>query len=279
MTAADHWRKQLTAWKIPDELLKAVPDSPYGWPQRLWKRRAQQAFEIDRLSPTLDAVKDLGGSGELILDVGAGTGRASLPLARDGYQVTMVEPNRSMLAGLAELQGEHRIEVIEGRWPDVASQVSVHAVALSAHVVYDVSDIAPFLVAMNQAASGGVVLELTPTHPWVHLGPLYREFHGLARPTGPTVDELVAVVREDLLIEPSVERWTRTTDLVFETIAEAVEFVGRRLVLPRDRWLELERRLAPDLVGRAGHWQVAPLERELCTIWWRSNSPRVEPRP
>jgi 2-polyprenyl-3-methyl-5-hydroxy-6-metoxy-1,4-benzoquinol methylase len=272
VSAADSWRRQLENWKIPDALLAAVEESPYGWSKELWKRRAARAVELDRTSPTLDLVRDLADGGS-VLDVGAGTGRASLPLVRDGYRVTMVEPNRAMLDGLAELKGELGFEVVVGRWPAVAGDVKPHAVALSAHVVYDVADVAPFLTALHRAVTKGIVLELTPAHPWVNLGPLYRELHGLDRPLGPTVEDLAAVVREALGVEPVVHRWSRPTDMVFDTAEEAIEFTARRLVLPRGRWAELEERLLPRLAGRAGHWQIEPTERELCTLWWRSNSP------
>lgn len=272
MTAADSWRQQLEDWKIPEALLAAVEESPYGWSKKLWKRRAARAVEFDRNSPTLDVVRDLADGGS-VLDVGAGTGRASLPLVRDGYRVTMVEPNQAMLDGLAELKGEDEFEVVVGRWPAIAGEVKPHAVALSAHVVYDVPEIAPFLKALDQTATKGVVLELTPAHPWVNLGPLYRELHGLERPLGPTVDDLAAVVREAVGAEPTIHRWSRPTDMVFDTVEEAVEFTAQRLVLPRDRWPELEERLVTRLTGRAGHWQIEPTERELCTLWWRSNSP------
>ena len=273
MSAADSWRQQLEDWKIPDALLAAVEESPYGWSQKLWKRRAARAVELDRSSPTLDLVRDLADGGS-VLDVGAGTGRASLPLVRDGYRVTMVEPNQAMRAGLAELKAEYEFEVVEGRWPAVAGEVEPHAVALSAHVVYDVAEVAPFLEALDQTSTRGVVLEMTPAHPWVNLGPLYRELHGLDRPLGPTVDDLAAVVREAVGTEPVIHRWSRPTDMVFDTVEEAIEFTAQRLVLPRGRWPELEERLLPRLTGRAGHWQIEPTERELCTLWWRSNSPQ-----
>jgi SAM-dependent methyltransferase len=271
VTATDRWREELEAWRIPDELLAAVPDSPYTWPKKLWKRRAERALDVERSSPTLEAVKRLAGKGS-VLDVGAGTGRASLPLVRDGYRVTMVEPNPVMLEGLSELKGEFEFDVIAGRWPEVASDLHPHNVSLSAHVVYDVADIAPFLAALNGSATTGVVLELTPAHTWASLGSLYLELHGLDRPSGPTVDDLVTVIKETIGVDPIVERWSRPTDLVFETVGEAVEFTARRLVLPPDRWGELEKRLLPRVVGRAGHWQVEPTERELCTMWWRANS-------
>ncbi|HJQ95837.1 MAG TPA: SAM-dependent methyltransferase [Acidimicrobiia bacterium] len=271
MTATDRWRRELEAWRIPDQLLAAVPESPYSWPKELWKRRAERALDVERASPTLEAVKSLASKGP-VLDVGAGTGRASLPLVRDGYRVTMVEPNPVMLEGLSELKGGVEFDVIAGRWPEVASKVHPHSVGLAAHVVYDVADIGPFLAALDQSATSGVVLELTPTHPWVSLVSLYRELHGLDRPSGPTVDDLVAVIEETIGVYPVVQRWSRPTDLVFETIGDAVEFTARRLVLPRERFDELEQRLLPRLVGRAGHWQIEPTERELCTLWWRAKS-------
>ncbi|HJU51498.1 MAG TPA: methyltransferase domain-containing protein [Acidimicrobiia bacterium] len=278
MSAADSWRRQLEDWRIPDALLAAVEESPYGWTKQLWKRRAARAIEGDRTSPTLDVVRELANGGS-VLDVGAGTGRASLPLVRDGYRVTMVEPNQAMLAGLDELEADVEFEVVVGRWPEVASEIQPHAVALSAHVVYDVAEVAPFLIALDRAATRGVVLELTPAHPWVNLGPLYRELHGLDRPLGPTVDDLAAVVREAVGSEPVVHRWTRPGDMVFDTAEEAIEFTARRLVLPRGRWPELEERLLPRLTGRAGHWQLEPTERDLCTLWWRSNSPKAGATP
>jgi SAM-dependent methyltransferase len=268
VSAAESWRRQLDEWRIPDELLKAVPDSPYGWPQHLWKRRAEQALESDHASPTLAVVRKLVAAGS-VLDVGAGTGRASLPLVRDGYLVTMVEPNPTMLETLSELKGEQRFQIVRGRWPEAKDQVAPHDVVLSAHVVYDVADIAPFLRALHDAAVLGVVLELTSAHPWVDLGPLYKELHNLDRPTGPTVEDLALVVDEVVGAEPTIERWSRETDMVFETVEEAVEFSARRLVLPRHRWNELEAMLAPRLVGRAGHWQISPTARQLCTLWWR----------
>ena len=190
----------------------------------------------------------------------------------------MVEPNQAMLAGLDELEADVEFEVVVGRWPEVASEIQPHAVALSAHVVYDVAEVAPFLIALDRAATRGVVLELTPAHPWVNLGPLYRELHGLDRPLGPTVDDLAAVVREAVGSEPVVHRWTRPGDMVFDTAEEAIEFTARRLVLPRGRWPELEERLLPRLTGRAGHWQLEPTERDLCTLGGGLIPPKPEPR-
>ncbi|MEX0667510.1 MAG: class I SAM-dependent methyltransferase, partial [Acidimicrobiia bacterium] len=116
--AAAHWRRELNAWVIPQNLLDAARQSPYGWPASLWRRRAAMALASDRQTPTLEVVARRAGQGGTILDIGAGTGRASLPLAQAGHPVTAVEPSPTMLEGLAETSVGLPVTVIEGRWPE-----------------------------------------------------------------------------------------------------------------------------------------------------------------
>lgn len=52
--------------------------------------------------------------GERILDIGAGTGRASLPLAREGFQVTAVDSSQAMLDQYRAQAGEVRVELRVG---------------------------------------------------------------------------------------------------------------------------------------------------------------------
>jgi SAM-dependent methyltransferase len=214
-------------------------------------------------------VQSLAGPGGSVLDVGAGTGRASLPLARAGHPVTAVEPTASMLDGLRELAEGLPITIVEGRWPEVGGRVTPHRVVMSAHVVYDLGAIGPFLQGLNLVAEVGVVIELTPAHPWAHLSPYYLALHGLNRPDGPRIDDLVDVIKEELGVNPEVDAWRLPTDLWFESMDEILEFYGRRLVLPPARWGELGELLEPDVVGESGRLQVAPLDRDLCTVWWR----------
>ena len=266
--AAERWRQQLAAWALPAELLGTVPESPYGWPPALWRRRAETAAARGETTPTLARVLALGGAGGSVLDVGAGTGRASLTLARQGHHITAVEPNPDMLLGLRELTADLPVEVVEGSWPEVAGRVAVHDVAMCAHVVYDVADVGPFLWGLHQHGARGVVIELTAVHPWAHLGRYYRALHNLERPSGPTAADLAEVVAEVTGTVPEVERWTRPPDLWFESIGEVLEFYGRRLVVPRTRWKELESLLAPEIVDEGGRFRLGGEDRALVTIWW-----------
>ncbi len=270
MTAAAEWRKQLEAWAIPQELLDAVPDSPYSWPPELWKRRTAAQEGSDREPETTGIVRGLFGDGGTLLDVGAGTGRASLPLAAEGRPLTAVEKNPGMAAGLREEADRLGVEVrvVEGAWPEVAAEAGRHDVAMCAHVVYDVQDIAPFIAALHAAARRAVVVELTPEHPWAGLAPYYRALHDLDRPDGPTVDDLVAVVEEVVGVTPQLERWSRPGGLRFAGRAELVDFFRRRLVLPAARAGELEALLEPDIAEEDGWLVLGGGERELVTMWW-----------
>lgn len=267
-SAVSAWREQLFEWTIPEALLDAVPDSPYEWSGTLWRRRTKEAIESDTNSPTMSRIRELAGHHGSILDVGAGTGRYSIPLARAGHQVTAVEPNSNMIASLKELAAGLPLSIIEDRWPEVVGQVEQHRVTLSAHVVYDVSDIGPFLSALSEKAESGVVIEMTHRHPWVHLRPYYRVLHDLERPSGPSVDDIVSVIREVLSVEPEVEHWERPADLWFQSIEEMVAFYGRRLVLPESRWPELRRLLERDTTESNSRFQAGSGLRQLATIWW-----------
>lgn len=266
--AASHWRRELLAWAIPQSLLDAAPQSPYGWPASLWRRRAAAALASDRHTPTLETIARLAGPGGTILDVGAGTGRASLPLARDGHPVTAVEPNETMLEGLGAAIGDLPVTIVAGRWPEAKDSVTAHRVAMAAHVVYDVAEVGPFLHAMSDVALEGVVIEMTARHPWVHLGPYYRALIGLERPVGPGWEDLVQVVREVVRLEPTVELWQRAPDLWFESVDEILDLYGRRLLIGPDRRSELMTLLEPDLISGPDGFQVGTETRDLVTLSW-----------
>jgi SAM-dependent methyltransferase len=265
--AADRWRDQLEAWAIPQRLLDAVPDSPYSWTPELWSRGSTAEDPDD---PTMRILgRFLGDSGSL-LDVGAGTGRISLPFAERGHRVTAVERNSGMAEALRAAAAEMNVDVaLTARaWPEAAEAVGVHDVVVSAHVVYDVAEIGPFLEALHGAAGRAVVLEATPRHPWSRLTPFYERLHGLRRPHGPTIEDLVGVIRETVGVAAALERWTGRRTTRFLDRDELLEFFRRRLVLPTERFGELEDLLAPFITGDGGRFVLDLGEPEIVTAWW-----------
>lgn len=265
MSAAERWRALLAAWALPPDLLAAVPDSPYEWLAGLWRREAEP--EID--TPTARVITALLPPGGSVLDVGAGTGRASLALAGRGHPVTAVEPNPKMAAALeaeAEAAGVE-VRLIEAAWPAVAPRAGRHDVALAIHVVYDVADLAPFLQALHRAARAGVVLEAGERHPWSGLTKYYRALHGLDRPDGPDADLLIEVVEEVLGLSPQVERWSGPGRLRFADLQELVDLCRRRLLVPVERSAELVGLLSPDIVEEGG-WLGLRDDPRVVTVWW-----------
>ncbi|HSR16416.1 MAG TPA: class I SAM-dependent methyltransferase [Gemmatimonadales bacterium] len=264
-TAADRWREELAAWAIPQELLDAVTDSPYAWPPQPWRR----APEPQEDEPTTRRIGALLGETGSLLDVGAGTGRISLPFAARGHRVTAVEKDQGMAEALrAAAQGVARLSIVEQAWPDAAARAGMHDVVVSAHVVYDVAEITPFIVGLHRAAGRGVVLEVTRRHPWAPLAPLFRALHGLGRPQGPTVGDLIEVIREAVAVNPSVEQWAGTGALLFGDREELLAFYQRRLVLPAARRRRLEELLAPLIVEEDGWVRLDLGAPEVVTLWW-----------
>ncbi len=263
------WQRLLEEWAIPPEMLDAVPDSPYGWSPELWERRVQIAREQGIETPTNLIIGSLLPHNGTLLDVGAGTGRASFPHAQD-HPLTAVEKNPELADGLRERAAELGVAVrlIEGSWPETAGVVDVHDVVICAHVVYDVQEIGPFVRELCGHARRGVVVELTPDHPWSGLVPYYRALHGLERPTGPTYQDFVAVVEQVCGTSPEVEVWSRSGQVWFESWEEILDHYGKRLVLPRDRRDELRDLLAPDITEEDGRYFVGSRERTIVTVSW-----------
>lgn len=238
MTAVEHWGEELAGWAIPPEILAEADESPWGVSRNVFVRRADRQLG-NPSTPTHEAVLAYGGA---VLDVGAGAGAASLPCARAITHITAVDPNAKLLAEFAgraaALSLPHR--VIEGCWPDARHEVGVVDVAVCANVLYNVSDLRPFVDALGRHARR-VVLELTETHPMTSMNQLWKRFHNLDRPEGPTADDAVIALRE-LGIEPEVVRWQKAAAPV--PFDELVAVTRRRLCLRADRTEELAAALA-----------------------------------
>src|SRR4029450_1493972 len=105
-------------------------------------------------------------------------------------------------------------------------------------------------------------------HPLAWMGDLWRRFHELERPAGPSADlaveaggELgIGVRREDEVRVPRSGGFERRDD--------AIAFIRRRLCLPADRDGELAEALGGRLVERDGLWAAGPLEHRTLTMLW-----------
>jgi SAM-dependent methyltransferase len=119
---------------------------------------------------------------DTVLDIGAGTGRYVAQLARVAARVIAIEPSAAMRTKLAERVAREQlsnVEIQHGFWPlDPLPQADV---AFSAHVVYGVREIGPFLLGMHAAARRQCLLGLGLRPPGMALAPCWSAIHGEPR--------------------------------------------------------------------------------------------------
>jgi SAM-dependent methyltransferase len=265
--AAHRWAADLAAWRIPDEILQAAPQSPWIHPVALFVAADAPAPP----TPSHDLAREAlaaapPASGGTVLDVGCGGGRAAFAVAPPAGTVIGVDHQQGMLdtfAAAADRRGLAHQEVL-GDWPDVADRTPEADVVVCHHVAYNVADLGAFVAALDAHARRRVVLELPHRHPLAGMAPLWRHFWNLDRPDGPTAAEALAVIRERGFAA-QLQEWDEDPDAGGRRPVppqQQVEFMRIRLCLTPDRDAEV----ADVLAG------LPQAPRRLATIWWDTGS-------
>jgi SAM-dependent methyltransferase len=270
------WARDLESWAIPAEILDVAPESPFGFPAELFIRRADRAAgDGAPPTPTTVAAADALGDGGTVLDVGAGGGATSFPLAAMCTGLVAIDGQAEMLEAV---EGRARalglpVTTIVGRWPDVAPQTPAADVAVCGHVAYNAPDLDAFVVALTAHARRRVVLELTDRHPLSWMNDLWLVLHGVQRPERPGADDAEALCRS-LGFDVRRDERVDTEDMAgsgFERREHAVALVRRRLCLTPERDDEIARALGSRLREHGGLWSAGPSEQRVVTLWWDVN--------
>lgn len=256
--AARRWHEQLAAMAVPDEILAAAPASPHGFDVDMFARIADEAAAQDTPSRQA-ALSALPASGS-VLDVGCGAGAGALALVPPAEMLIGLDEHVEMLGAFgdrAEARGVAHAEVV-GRWPDAAHRAPTADVVVCHNVLYNVFELAPFVVALTEHTTRRVVVELTGEHPLAWMRPYWRAIHGLDRPPGPTAEDAIEAIA-DLGYDPDVTRWHRPSRLRHDS-DEDFAFVRQRLAVDSDRDPELRQ-----LLQR----HPPPQTRSVVTIAWQ----------
>ena len=253
-SAVQNWRQSLDAWAIPAEIVAEAEESPWIHPVELFL-----VPDVIDSSPSHDRAREALPVGGSVLDVGCGAGIAAFALTPPAAHVIGVDHQAPMLAEF-RLNAQRRAvtcTTIEGLWPDVADETPSSDVVTAHHVVYNVSDIVPFLRALDDHARFRVVLEMPDHHPLAPMSAAWRHFWQLERPLGPTSSDLVEVL-DEIGFRAHRQKWTGAMRTE-QTLEQSAHFMRIRLCLPPSREDEVHEFLA-----------VRPESslRELSTIWW-----------
>ena len=254
---AGKWRKDLQSWAIPQEILDQADAPPWAHPVAMFTVTGEVPDSISHQRAR--EVLPLNGS---VLDVGSGGGRASMAITPPAGTLVAVDHQQEMLhefSAAAQAKGVVSHTYV-GDWPAIADQVPEADVVVCHHVAYNVQNIVPFLVALNDHARLRVVIEVPMTHPMSNLNSLWKKFWDLDRPTQPTPHLLQSIALA--LGYPAVldiwtdETWGQRVDM---SEMERVRQVRIRLCLSEDRDAEV----AAELLA-----QEDAKPREVATLWW-----------
>jgi SAM-dependent methyltransferase len=207
---------------------------------------------------------------DVVIDVGAGTGRHALPLAARCARVIAVEPSAAMRARLLARVAERactNVEIREGAWPE--PEPPVGDVIFSAHVVYGIAEIGAFLGAMTAHARRTCALLLKLRAPADALGDVYEALHGVRRARRPAALEALAVLHQlghpaELAVVAGTSR-----PMVFTDAEEDLREVALRIGVSPDEAGRARVRAALDRAAprTPEGWTVGEAGPSACITW------------
>ncbi|MGI8562541.1 MAG: class I SAM-dependent methyltransferase [Candidatus Dormibacter sp.] len=228
---AEHWRLLAKARQ------SASPGADH-WAGRAGRFarsiRHQPDYFLTFLEPWLNSHKTA-------LDVGAGVGRHSLPLARRLDWVTAVEPSEAM----RELMpGADNLTVIASEWLD--AEPAPADLVICVHVLQLVPDAAPFLEKLSASAKERVFVVMRDA-PFGHPA---QQMPGAVRAREPWLRDCLLLLRQ-LGLEPELAMFRYPVSFHYASVQEALRDCGQEdFDLERSKevrsWLESRLQRGPD---------------------------------
>ncbi len=242
-SAASRWAELLSGWALPQAIIDQAPESPWGHEPRRFA--VDESLDRGTMSArwAREVLPPVGGT---VVDVGCGGGRSSLTLVPPASELIGVDRSGAMLDEFVQAANAAGVarRTVHGAWPEVSGQTPVADVVVCHHVLYDVPDVVPFVLALTAHAYLAVVVEVPTRHPMSAWSPAFHHFWQLERPDGPTHRDLVAVL-DELGLQPEFATSPRSALPAYASNPEVfLAMARRRLCLSADRDEELAAWLA-----------------------------------
>jgi 2-polyprenyl-3-methyl-5-hydroxy-6-metoxy-1,4-benzoquinol methylase len=196
------------------ELWRELVKSTYNpGSERLWQRYEKHARKrSERPDPLLEFVKDNLAPGDTVIDIGAGSGRWSIPLAAKAKSVSAIEPSPEMsglLRQSIDASGRDNIEIITAKWEDASIQP--HDIAVCVHAMYSSSDLAGFVRKMERHARKRCYLAMRLLQADSILGELSLAIYGRRHDSANAIVAYNALfsmgIYANVMIEEGIYRW------------------------------------------------------------------------
>jgi SAM-dependent methyltransferase len=133
----------------------------------------------------------------VLLDIGAGAGRLSVPISRICKRVVAVEPSPAMAMELRHQiarRGVQNIDIKSVRWEDADQEPA--DVVLMSHLLYGVAPVTPYVRRAVATARDAVVVVLGLSPPGSYYHPLWLPVHGEDRIVAPNAREFEHLLKD-----------------------------------------------------------------------------------
>ena len=249
-------------------------------PGEMWDKRAEEFNRSTRgrNERTERQVASLGLDPDCtVLDVGAGTGRLSVPIAKIAKQVTAVDQSRGMLSYLQENMAEEGLsnyKAIQKRWEDVELGVDIepHDLVIASHSL-GMFDLQEALAKMNAAAKKRVYI-FTSAGKWFFDDfeeELWERVYDRPprRGGGFRSDYMLLYnILHDMGIYANVEIKDAEHVQRYGSLDEAVEQWKARREIPEENEPLLREYLAKNLEDENGSGLIFRRRTKSAMIWW-----------
>jgi SAM-dependent methyltransferase len=208
-----------------------------------------------------------------VLEVGAGTGRITIPIAKRTKQVTALEPSANMLLHLeaaAKTENLGNIRCVNKSLEDLQpSEVNRHDFVVASFSLV-MSNIEEALLKMDALADRGVYLFMS-AFPWMDRE-LHRAVYGVDAAAGNLSDFICMYnILYDAGIFANADLWDFQVTQCYSSLEEATESFEKKHNIPADKTAllrdYLEKSLVADEQGRLW-WKR---EKKAAMIWWIKN--------